>query len=94
MSKVTRRKIGDLSELTLSPVTKGGQIVYSTIHEESDPFNPADRWIVEITPDAEDAIKVLKFLDEQNGIGWTPNLKKLEKELRKELHDLMSTQTL
>lgn len=88
--KITRRKVGEMEELTLSPITKGGEIVYSSIKEESDPNNPRDRWIVEYTPDAEEAIKVLKFLDEMNGIGWTPKLKSLELDLRLALLDLMT----
>lgn len=91
--KVKRRRIGDLDELELSPVTKGGEIVYATIKEETDPLNPTDRWIVEYTPDGEDAIKVLRFLDEMNGIGWTLRLKKAEKELRLALLDLMTAPT-
>lgn len=89
MKRVARRADA-LSDITLSPVTKSGEIVYSSITQESDPFNPTDLWIVEYTPDAEDAIKVLKFLNEMNGIGWTPRLKKAEKELRLALLDLMS----
>lgn len=80
----------DEMPLEVSPVTKKGQIVYSSIREISDLNDPTVIYIETITPDGQDAKKVLRFLDEMNGIGWTPELQRIEKELRAALMDLWS----
>jgi hypothetical protein len=91
MSKRTVYKADELP-LETSPITKKGEIVYSSIREIRDPSDITTSYIETITPDAEDAKKVLRFLDEQNGIGWTDELKRIEKELRTALLDLMSAE--
>lgn len=88
MSKTRIVSRDELSDL--SPFTKSGQPVFSSMKMMTDPQDRTKEYRVEVTPDAEDAIRVLRFLDEQNGIGWTPELKRIERELRKSLHDLMT----
>lgn len=78
----------DEMPLDVSPVTKNGEIVFSKIHEISDIDNPTIKYIETCTPDSEDAFKVLRFLDEMNGISWTSELKRIERELRSALLDL------
>lgn len=87
--RITRRRAHELP-INLSPITPKGSIIYSRIQAESDPEDPTKQYIVEYTPDGADAIKVLKFLDEMNGIGWTGELRTIEQELREALHDLMA----
>lgn len=87
-SKVYR---ADKQPLDLSPFTSNGQPVYSTIRTFSKQDEPI-HYIETLTPDASDAIKVLQFLDEMNGIGWTPELRRLERELRDALNDLMTVE--
>ncbi len=90
MSKRTIHRFDELP-LEVSPITKTGQIVYSSIREIRDPHDITTPYIETITPDADDAKKVLNFLNELNGIGWTPELQRIEKELRLALLDLMSS---
>lgn len=86
--KRTVYKRGTMTELSCSPITKAGEVVFSRINIISDPNDPREEYIEELTPDSEEAFKVLRFLDEMNGIGWTPRLRKLERELRDALMDL------
>lgn len=85
--KIERHR-ADRQPLNPSPITPSGQIVISRIREESDPYDPKMRYIVTYTPDGEDVIKVLNFLNEMNGIGWTADLRRIEAELRAALVDL------
>jgi len=82
------RKANSLEGVEMSPITPKEELVYSSIHTITDPDEPTVPYIETLTPDAEDAMKVLRFLDEINGIGWTPSLRRIEKELREALHDL------
>lgn len=86
--KRTVRKQWDIG--SLSPITKGGEVVNSRIKMITDPNKPTEQWVEEYTPEPADAIKVLEFLNEMNGIGWTSRLRKAEEELRLALHDLMT----
>jgi len=72
-----------------SPITPNGQLVYSSMRVEARHDGTGEHRVITYTPDKTDAIEVLSFLDEINGISWTPELKKIEKELRAALHDLM-----
>jgi len=74
----------------LSPITPKGQVVYSSIKVEALHDDGAGTHrIVTYTPERSDAIRVLSFLNNINGISWTPELKQIERELRSALHDLM-----
>lgn len=88
-----RRTIHRVDEMPLeaSPITKKGEVVLSTIHEISDLDDPTIKYIETYTPGKEESIKVLRFLNEMNGIGWTPQLIRIEKELRAALMDLWSS---
>lgn len=86
--KRTVHKVNEVP-ITITPFTPSGQMVFSTIKTITDLDDPTIVYHETLTPDAHEAIKVLKFLDEMNGISWTPKLKDLEVKLRKELHDLM-----
>jgi len=85
--KVTRHKANELN-LELSPVTRGGDIVYSRIEKSKD-FITGEAYITTYTPGRDEAVKVLSFLDEINGIGWSSELTRIEKELRSALFELM-----
>jgi hypothetical protein len=89
-----KRKVYKANEIgELSPHTKSGEIVFSRLHVEPNPEEPMNPYHIEFVPEASDALKVLHFLDEMNGIGWTPTLKKLERDLRTALLDMMTSDT-
>jgi hypothetical protein len=86
-----RRNVRRSSELgALSPLTKNGQPVFSSMRIIQDLGNPHEQLIEEYTPDSSDAIKVLEFLDKINGLHWTPDLIRIERELRAALLDLIT----
>jgi hypothetical protein len=85
--KQTIKKSGEIGHL--SGFTKSGKLIYSRLELRENPDDPRNPFQVLTTAERSDAIKVLKFLDEMNGIGWTAELRKIELALRAELHDFM-----
>lgn len=79
---------------SLSPITPDGQLVYSRIKKFGDPHDRTKEYIEELTPNRQEAFKVLQFLDAMNGIGYTPELKRIEKELRAALLDLVGGESI